>query len=220
MALSLCWQKKQEEVEHWRYPVISIVLLRGISGGQAKKGAKKAHAKMRLSSEDVFRIPRDSNVTFFLAVATCNLPPTQFYSALDLSIYTHTSFSWSPQQHPFFYLSLFLFSLHLLLQQVPPKHVYRVLQCQEEELTQMVSTMSDGWKFEQVSVRACRKQRPGLLWTVGWIDAELISWSQCPVAPSRTQSSNISDKWNGTCMSNVVSRFRLQLQKKRLVAFI
>ncbi|XP_070304836.1 BTB/POZ domain-containing protein KCTD5 isoform X9 [Salvelinus sp. IW2-2015] len=35
-------------------------------------------------------------------------------------------------------------------QQVPPKHVYRVLQCQEEELTQMVSTMSDGWKFEQM----------------------------------------------------------------------
>ncbi|XP_012670012.1 BTB/POZ domain-containing protein KCTD5 isoform X2 [Clupea harengus] len=35
-------------------------------------------------------------------------------------------------------------------QHVPPKHVYRVLQCQEEELTQMVSTMSDGWKFEQM----------------------------------------------------------------------
>ena len=29
--------------------------------------------------------------------------------------------------------------------------MYRVLQCSEEELTQMVSTMSDGWKFEQVT---------------------------------------------------------------------
>lgn len=59
----------------------------------------------------------------------------------------------------------------LVHQQVPPKHVYRVLQCQEEELTQMVSTMSDGWKFEQVSVRTCRKPRTGLLWTVGWTHA-------------------------------------------------
>ncbi|KAM6306940.1 BTB/POZ domain-containing protein KCTD17-like [Podargus strigoides] len=34
--------------------------------------------------------------------------------------------------------------------QVPPKHIYHVLQCQEEEFTQMVSTMSDGWRFEQL----------------------------------------------------------------------
>ncbi|XP_074647402.1 BTB/POZ domain-containing protein KCTD5-like isoform X2 [Tubulanus polymorphus] len=36
------------------------------------------------------------------------------------------------------------------LNQSHVKNVYRVLQCSEEELTQMVSTMSDGWRFEQL----------------------------------------------------------------------
>lgn len=30
------------------------------------------------------------------------------------------------------------------------KRVYRVLQCQENEVTQMVSQMTDGWRFEQL----------------------------------------------------------------------
>ena len=30
------------------------------------------------------------------------------------------------------------------------KQVYRVLHCQEGELTQMLSTLSDGWKMTQV----------------------------------------------------------------------
>ena len=33
------------------------------------------------------------------------------------------------------------------------KHMYRVLQCHENELTQLITTMSDGWDFEQVRER-------------------------------------------------------------------
>ena len=33
----------------------------------------------------------------------------------------------------------------------PRKHVYRVMQFHEDELTSLMSSMSDGWKFEQVS---------------------------------------------------------------------
>ncbi|KNC25835.1 hypothetical protein FF38_08136 [Lucilia cuprina] len=34
--------------------------------------------------------------------------------------------------------------------QADKKRVYRVLQCREQELTQMISTLSDGWRFEQL----------------------------------------------------------------------
>ena len=34
-------------------------------------------------------------------------------------------------------------------------HVYRVLHCQEGELTQMLSTLSDGWKMNQVNGKKC-----------------------------------------------------------------
>lgn len=36
--------------------------------------------------------------------------------------------------------------------QTAVRSVYRVLQCSEEELTRTISSMSDGWKFEQVIV--------------------------------------------------------------------
>jgi BTB/POZ domain-containing protein KCTD2/5/17 len=47
-------------------------------------------------------------------------------------------------------LYTYLFFLFLLLKH-NVKRVYRVIQFKETEITQMMSTMSDGWKFEQVS---------------------------------------------------------------------
>uniref|UniRef100_A0A8C2F5I0 Potassium channel tetramerization domain containing 17 n=1 Tax=Cyprinus carpio TaxID=7962 RepID=A0A8C2F5I0_CYPCA len=71
-------------------------------------------------------------------------PLLLFFSCLPFAIILYFP------PHFFFYTSPVFTLSPSLVQQVPPKHVYRVLQCQEEELTQMVSTMSDGWKFEQM----------------------------------------------------------------------
>uniref|UniRef100_A0A183C4B8 BTB domain-containing protein n=1 Tax=Globodera pallida TaxID=36090 RepID=A0A183C4B8_GLOPA len=68
------------------------------------------------------------------------------------------------------------------------KHVYRVLQCHEDELTNVISAMSDGWKFEQLvpighSLHASESGQPEYLCVVS---------REYPVAAGAAQLNELS----------------------------
>jgi len=66
------------------------------------------------------------------------------------------------------------------------KQVYRVLHCQEGELTQMLSTLSDGWKMAQVCAVCAERQKQFIL-VQGYstLDCELSNHDSTEISFSR-----------------------------------
>ena len=99
------------------------------------------------------------------------------------------------------------------LQMKSTKHVYRVIQYHEDELTQMVSSLPDGWRFEQlISVGSNYQYGAEDQAEFLCVVSRDITDSEEPGAGAQTERCKVRLKWskvNGTVGANHrVRRFR------------